>query len=414
MAKQTFSDFSGGITDFRFNTASNYSEIMDNFSVLRDKSMEVRYGNRFLDIAASRLPTNERASAIREIDETEIYFSNGGVYYIDSGFQSLLGPTGNKPFHLADVDTMADAARFGDQYICVDDDYSFPQKIFKDENTDLRCINAGLPRVVSDPVLTPSALADLAYSYAFVYTYDYRVGTTLFTDKGEPLYVSLADGPDFNSGTVDITDYLELTSGVFRNYDVTNIKKEIYRTKGNGTTYYKVAEIDNNVLVYTDSTSDETLETGAVLYTQGGVQPNHQPPRCKYITSNNNIVYYANVIESAETKPFRLRFSKEGDPDSVPDTFFEDFEADITGIAAIDDRTVVFTEDKAVALGGLLDDLGRGTIARKTIADVGCISNSSIVTTQDHIYWFSEGKTAPTASPKRRKWGTGTSKHIKM
>lgn len=389
MAESTFSDFSGGITDFKFNVASNYAEIMDNFLVLRDKSMECRPGNKFYDIQATRVIGNERISKIIDLDGSDIFFTNANIQYIDGGFVELLGPTGNPIFNNGDAASMVDAARFGDQYICVDDDYSNPMKLFKDENGNIRAINAGLPIVISDPTLTESAAGDKLYNYAFVYSLEYRVGNTLFIDKGEPRYLTIEDIGTIGGGTtVNITDYIELTNGATRNYDTVNLKKEIYRTIESGTTYYKVGEIDNNVTSFVDNFDDITIQSNEVLYTQGGIKPNELPPPCKYIASNNNIVYYANIVESAEVKPYRLRFSKESDPDSVPETFFEDFEADITGIAAIEDKTVVFTEGKAVALEGILDDLGRGTIIRRTIADVGCVSNSSIVTTKDFIYWF--------------------------
>lgn len=390
MAKQRFSDFSGGITDFEFNTASNFSQIMDNWLVLRDKSMQVRPGFTFWNINSTRVPTNERISNIVDIKDTLCMFSGGRVYYEDSGFQEIVGPTGNKAFNNANSETMIDIAQYGDLFLAVDDDYSFPQKIFKDENGILRAVNAGLPKVISEPVVTPSSNDGNSYIYAFVYEYEYRIGTTLFLDLGEPVYITVPDGADSFTGSHDISAYLELTNGVNRNYDTVNLKKRIYRTIANGTTLYLVDTIDNNVTTYTDSTNDDDLTAGEVIYVQGGVKPNQLPPQAKYITANNNIVYYANIIESAETKPYRLRFSKIGDPDSVPDTFFEDFESDITGIAAIDDRTVVFTEKKAIALQGELDDIGRGLVARKSIADVGCISNGSLVTTQDFIYWFSD------------------------
>ena len=388
MAKQRFSDFSGGITDFRFNTASNFSETMDNWLVLRDKSMECRWGFAFWDINATRLPTNTRVNAIHDVRDTLCFFSNGNVYYNDAGFQLIATPTGNPAFNNADSTTMTDVVQYGDQFICVDDEYSFPQKLYKDENGNLKIVNAGVPTVISDPIITPSSSGSNSYIYAFVYEYSYRVGTTLFLDLGAPRYVSVSNSQDPGSAQNDISAYLELDNGINRNYDTVNLKKRIYRTENNGTTFYLVGTIDNNVTTFADTVSDANLIAGEVIYTQGGVKDNDMPPQCKYITSNNNVVYYANIIESAETKPFRLRFSKVGDPDSVPDTFFEDFESEITGISAIDDRVVVFTENKSIALEGYLDDLGRGTIQRRAIADVGCISNGSLVTTQDFIYFF--------------------------
>jgi hypothetical protein len=390
MAKQRFSDFSGGITDFRFNTASNYSERMANWLVERDKSMRVRPGFKLWDISANRIPTNLRVSSIKDVADTLCFFSNGRIYYNNAGlFTEITGPTGNKAFNEADALSMVDAAQFGESFILVDDSYSFPMKLFKDENGILNAVNAGLPPILGEPILTPSSDQDNSYIYGFCYEYEYRIGTTLFLDLGEIKYVQVTDAHDSFTGSLDITSFLELTNGATRNYDTVNIRKRIYRTPANGTTLYLVDTIDNNVTSYTDTKNDDDLIAGEVIYTQGGVKDNNLPPQCKYIAVNNNVAYYANVVESAETKPYRLRFSKIADPDSVPNTFFEDFESAITGISAIDDRVVVFTENKAIALEGQLDDLGRGTILRRSIADIGCISNGSIVTTQDYIYWGS-------------------------
>ena len=390
MAKQRFSDFSGGITDFRFNTASNYAETMKNWTVLRDKSMQVRFGFEFWDLVAPRIPTNTRVSNVADINDTLVFYSNGKAYYNNTGFQEILGPTGNQALHNSTSDAMVDIAQFGDQFICVDDDHSFPVKMFKDENGILKVVNAGLPQIVSEPVITPSSDSGGSFLYAFVYEYSYKVGTTSFLDLGEPLLAAVTNAQDSFSGTASISAYLELINGVNRNYDTAAIRKRIYRTQNNGTTFYLVDTIDNDVLIYTDSTNDDDLTNGEVLYTQGGVKANAQPPQAKYVAVNDNVVYYANIIEGAENKPFRLRFSKVGDPDSVPESFFEDFDSQITGIAAIDGRTLVFTDKKTIALEGELDTVGRGTIARKSISDINCIAASSIVTTKDYVYWFSD------------------------
>jgi hypothetical protein len=143
------------------------------------------------------------------------------------------------------------------------------------------------------------------------------------------------------------------------------------------------------VTSYVDTKTDEDLVAGEVLYTQGGIKDNNLPPQSKFITISSNVAWYGNIIESAESKPYRLKFSKTADPDSVPESFFEDFESDITGLSSIEDKVVVFTENRCLRLQGTLDDLGRGLISRDTIVDIGAIGNANIITTQDYIYWFS-------------------------
>lgn len=403
MPKATFNDFSGGLSDFRFNTASNFSENMINWIVNRDKSMEVRYGFGFLDLAAPRVLTNKRVNAIRDLDDTLVYFSDANIYHMDSGMQEVTGPTLNPIFHQADQNTITDIAQWGKHYICVDDSHSFPIKLYKDENGNIKAVNAGLPKVISEPIIAPSSPAANKVSYAFVYEYEYLIGTTKFIDQGEPLYLSIDNGSDLYTGTNEISAYLELTNGVNRNYDVVNIRKKVYRTPTNGTTFYHVDDIDNSVEIFSDDVADDVLVHNAVLYTQGGIKPNELPPQSKYITISNNVAFYGNIVESAEVKPYRLKFSKIADPDSVPASFFEDFESEITGLSSIDDRVIVFTENKAIALEGQVDDLGRGSYSRRSIADVGCLSNGSIITTQDYVYWFSDSGIMRTNGIQKEK-----------
>lgn len=389
--KDRFNDFSGGISDFRFNTASNYSERMDNWTLLRDKSMEVRWGFDFYNISAPRIPTNRRVSEIKDIAGDLVFFSQGKAFYIDGGFQEIQGPSGNTLLDSSDPSNMVSSFKYGDIHICTDDsNSSFPVKVFRDELGNYKGVNAGLPKPISEPTITVSNPDNRSYSYAFCYKYSYRVGTTLYIDRGTPLYVQVEDGADIEVNPHTISSYLELTNGPLRNYDTVNIEKEIYRTVQNGTEYFLLDSIPNSQTVYTDNTTDTDLVKRERIYTTGGIRPNDLPPQAKYITVTNGVGVYANIVESGESKPYRLKMSKEGDPDSVPEDFIEDFESDIMGVASINDRTIVLTQRKVVALEGIIDDLGRGIIRRRTVIDTGCVGNGSIVTTQEYVYWFSE------------------------
>lgn len=388
MSKQVFNDFSGGITDLSFGVASNFSEIQENFLPERDKSLICRNGFELKSTTYPRIPSNKRGSRIVDINGTKLYFSNGSVYH-ENG--ELLGPTGIKGFVFGNQNTIVDVARWGDHYICVDDSFSYPVKIFKDENGNLKLVQAGLPKISGAPVITPSTPGSSNYIYAFAYKYTYKIGTTTFLDIGEPILVAQENGPDLSVDTNSITGINELTNGVDRNYDVTNVKVQIYRTENNGTTLYLVDEVDNGTTdPYIDNTTDEDLIAGAQIYTLGGVEANQLPPRAKYVTVSANVAWYGNIIESEESKPYRLKFSKVADPDSVPGTFFEDFESDITGLASLNDNVIVFTTNKAIRVSGVLDDTGRGNISRFPIVDAGAVSNGSVVTTSDYVYWFSD------------------------
>lgn len=388
--KHDFSDFSGGLSDFKFNTASNFAERIDNWLVLRDKSIEVRYGFDFWNLNAPRIPVNQRISEIANVGGEFVFFSNGSIYYNNNGMVSLLGPTGNKALSSAGPDTMVTVDRWGDHYIVVDDSYSFPIKLFKDENGLLKFVNAGLPKLFQEFTVSPSSNDEARYIYAIVNEYEYRIGTTVYLDLSEPVYVTVEEAADPSTSSNVLNDISDTDNGTLRNYDIQRIRKRIYRTQNAGSTLYFVASIPQGQTMYVDTTSDDDLTAGDVLYTQGGVKGNEQPPQSKYLTISSNVGWYGNVIESAEVKPFRLRFSKVGDIDSCPSTFYEDFESSITGLASIEDKVIVFTEKNTIRVEGVLDDLGRGSISRGTIIDAPCISNGSIVQTQDYVYFFSD------------------------
>ncbi|MCT4641601.1 MAG: hypothetical protein N4A33_04835, partial [Bacteriovoracaceae bacterium] len=175
MAKHKFNDFSGGLTDLPFNTASNYATNCDNFLIGRDKSIEVRQGFNFLDSNNPQLST-ERINNIIEIDDDLVYISNGSGYFINGTVQQVSTPTSNPIFHQATPDTMSSIAQIGEQFIAVDDSYSFPMKLFRDETNTLKAITAGLPPILTDPVFSTTA-SNKNYVYAICYAYEYQVGT---------------------------------------------------------------------------------------------------------------------------------------------------------------------------------------------------------------------------------------------
>ena len=390
MAKQSFNDFSGGLTDLPFNTASNYAVKIDNFLVNRDKSIEVRNGFDFYSSTNKRSPEgNKRSSNIIDIDNELVVFTNGNAYNLSNG-NSLVATPGNKAFHQANNDTMIDVTQYGEQYICTDDSYSFPVKLYKDSTNKMFIVNAGLPKLLSEPNIQDPTSGESNYIYAFCYEHKYNIGSTQFLDVGEPTYLEVTDIEGVDNSDIVIENIAPLTNGSSRNYNLPSIRIQIYRTQSNGTTFYKLGDIINGVFEYTDNTPDEDLESRAILYTQGDILPNELPPQAKYVATSSNVVWYGNITEGAETKPYRLKFSKVGDPDSVPESFFEDFESEIMGLTSVNDRLIVMTKSKLIRLEGVLDDTGRGSIIRNTIADIGCLSNASIVTTQDFAYWFSE------------------------
>lgn len=393
--QSVFNDFSGGITDFPFNAASNFASICDNLLVNRDKSLEGRWGFEFLNSDAPRIPQgNKRINKCIEVNDTLVFSAQGNLSFINGNtFETILGPTNNKAFDNGDANSLIDVVKWGDHYFMTDTSQSTPIKVFKNQYGELKCLTSGLPKPSDSMTIIPSVNDGASYIYAFVFEYEYYVGTTKHLDLSEPQYVQLnTTCCDFNIAgrSIDFNSLPQVSNGAIYNWDETNIKLRIYRTIKNGTVPYLVASLVSGITSYQDTVSDAYAATQIPLYSISGIRPNTLPPRAKYITLANNVMWYGNVLDSAENKPYRLRFSLIGDPDSCPSDFYEDFEAEITGLESINDKVIVFTEDKVIRVEGTLDSNGRGVIIRNVIANLGCIQNNSIVKTSQGIYFWSD------------------------
>lgn len=234
------------------------------------------------------------------------------------------------------------------------------------------------------------------YIYTFCYTYTYTVGTVTFKDYGTTKIV-VASAIDMPSDTnVAITAIPVIANGATENYDTTVITVEIYRTIDAGQTSYYVGAVTNGTAVYTDSSSDTTIQSNAVVYTDGGVLDNDTPPKAKFVTVANDICWYAHVKEGTQVRTNRIRQSIKFDIDSCPATFYTDVEDEITGIANISIYPIVFCKQRIYRLENFFDLTGRGTIDKFEISRVvGCTSHLGIVVTlqglffpgNDGFYW---------------------------
>ncbi len=240
-----------------------------------------------------------------------------------------------------------------------------------------------------DFTVTPQGDDGKSYIYAIVYKYEYKIGTVKYIDRSTPNEISVTNAGDFvtnNNDLADIPELLNTSFGTQESWDTDNIVVEIYRSVDAGTILKKVAEISNGTTTYEDDTVDADL--GIDIYTNGGVLGSDEPPLCKYLVQTNDVVWYANVKEDTEEKPFRLRHSVQLDPDSSPASFVVDFDDEITGISARGINPIVFTKEKTYRLEGIVDSLGRGFIKKRIIDEtVGCISQNSIVPVNDGIYF---------------------------
>jgi hypothetical protein len=406
MPRILLEDFSGGITDSIYTSPINCAEVADNILIRKDKTAETAPGVEIFSPDASRVPSNKRIALLMKLSNgSYVAFSNARAYYVTtSSITELTGPTGNKAFNLGDENSIVSADYFNNQIHAVNDAHAYEIKIYIDDNGDPQLRTAGLPVPASDPTIT-SAAGSNAWLYAFVYKYEYRVGTTLFIDRSTPRYVQKTS----MALNVSISGIPVVSNGADFNWDTSNIKVEIYRSVNNGTALYYVGEVTNGTTIYTDSTSDATLITNEPLYTNGGIQPNDMPDPSKYLFEANDTYYKLNILQDTEEKPFRLKQSITGDPDSNPDDFIVDFKAPLVGGSAVGRNPIILTENQTIRLEGVINEAGQGSVVREVISNtVGGVSHNGIIKNSRGIYfagtdgfYFTDGFSTPTKLAKK-------------
>lgn len=384
-------DFSGGITDYRFNAAPNQSYILDNYLINPNRKPFQRPGSEIFDDAMYQLPDGEIrvTSVFNSRVLSEIFFgSSRKLWYPDGTLTEIQGPSTNPAFSSGASTNFNSFAEYGETLFAVNDALSYPVKIYKDGSNVLQLRTAGMPELASTPSLASAGGAAHNFLYAFLYFYEYTVGTVVFQDFGPTVLAELNNVGEPNSHTVSITSIPVLANGSTLNYDTTTVKVHIYRTENNGVTFYKVGEVTNGTTTFNDTVDDTTLVNNLLLYTNGGVLDNDPPPRAKYIHIVNSIGYFGHVQEGAEVFKNRVRQSIQDDIDSCPVDCYVDVPDEVVGISSYNDNPVVFTKTRVVRLNGYINELGQGQITYEDITkNIGCLSNRSIVQTRYGIFW---------------------------
>ena len=233
-----------------------------------------------------------------------------------------------------------------------------------------------------------SGTDDNSYVYAIFYKYDYNVFDQLFIDLG-PTTLAQRQGvakPDYFPINVNLPT---LTNGVGDHYDTANIKVEIYRTISGGQELYKVGEVTNGTAVFTDSTSDDDLQLNEAIYTSGGAPDNDPPPAAKYCHTVNNVTYYANLKIDGEIFPSTIKQSQYLDPDSVPASYEDQLEDEITGISSVQDIPIVGCRKHIYRVDGTFDIVGRGGMTHRRLSDhAGLLSHESFVQAEGSLFWL--------------------------
>lgn len=426
-------NFTGGKTDYIYNTDPSKYAVANNFILNRNGQIELRPGFEIYNSTAYQIPSgNARVQAlIPTYNEDFLYIqSSRKIWYIASGaFTELTGPTSNPAIGSGTTSNYIDHTEWNKHVYVVSDSFSKPIKIFPNASNVPVIRNAGLPDLASSPTVTSSGGTGNSYIYTFLYYYTYQIGTVTFEDFGPTTQVTLSNAGAPNANTVNITAIPVLANGATENWDTTTITVKIYRTTNGGTTGFYLGQVTNGTTIYNDSASDTTIQSAVGLYTNGGVVDNDPPPAAKFVHVVNGKAYYGYILDGSQQIPNRVVQSITDDPDSVPATFFVTLEDEVTGLSSYSGRPIVFGKTKTYRLDGEFDETGQGSIVYEAIStNIGCISHQSIVRTREGVFfagndgfYFTDGYTVKkisdslnetyktitdTATKKKRIYGT--------
>lgn len=389
-------DFSGGITDYYINGPTNRAEFYDNLDIVRygpKGKAYTRWGSVLYNSTYPNIPSgNARVGRLKYFGGFLLPFSANVVYSLTGGGWTLLtGPTGNSlfPSSSTSVSNYLTFAQDDSHLLVTADSYAQPQKIYADGSGNLQIRQAGLPRLASNPTITPGANTGKSFLYRFIYSYTYVAnGVTIQTLSGViQIAVSNADAPETNANAISAIPVLANSGG--SNYDTANLKVQIFRTINNGTNFYFVGQVTNGTTTFSDNVSDVNLQLNQQLYTNGGnIEYDPTPPATCVHTIPNGITYYGNVKVAGSTLKNRVMQTVPGTVDGTPQSFFVDLPDNVVGISSVRGLPLAFCEAGIYRLDGTFTNLGTGGILATRIGDTGgCVSSQSIVQTIEGCFW---------------------------
>ena len=264
-------DFSGGMTDDFISAAQNKFQKADNSYKNFDKRLVTRPGLTPSSTVNPRIPTELKIQTIFDAENQLFQLSDGKIYYDNSGFTHVQGPTANKALILGDTSTFTSWTPWNKHVILSDSKYSPVMRLFKDGAT-WKAHQLGLPALASTPTITGSGVG-FSYLYAFHYKVTYTSSGNTFEELGPVRYSgAISNSAAPNTAPINLTAIPVLSNGIVKNFDTVNIKVVIYRTTNAGNVFYKVGEVTNTNTIFFDNFSDASIALIAnEIYTTGDV-----------------------------------------------------------------------------------------------------------------------------------------------
>lgn len=380
-------DFSGGITDFIFTSDPTCSAELENLTITKDRGVETRWGSKLMDPTDTKpVVSITTPNHITEFRGEKLEFYGGQILAWDGAtWTEIIGKGAPNKCLTEAINTSKISFFEWNKHLFISDDSgSKSVKLFKDGSGNYQLVQCGLPAVASLPTVTPSANNGKTYIYYYVYYYEYFVGDIKFIDYGPTIQHLIGNAANMSGTHNSISAIPVLVNTTKTHYDVSNIKVKIFRTIDTGTEGYYVGQVTNGTTTFNDTVTDANLVLGELIYTASGASDNYQPPVSKYLDMSNNCGWYGNT----EDYPYRLYQSQIGDPDSVPDDYFTEFEEELVGNSSFQSNPIVFTENQLWRIEGVIQLDGSGNQEKRMIADgVSTINHNSIVKTDKGVYF---------------------------
>jgi hypothetical protein len=239
---------------------------------------------------------------------------------------------------------------------------------------------------------TGGSMSDGTYSYKIVYEYIDAAGRLYRSAPSAALSVTVNGGGSSQSVVLNVPFPTFYEYPAIANYDNIAPVVVVYRTTNGGTVYYRTGATATAAGNVTDTESDANLTDNQILYTEGGYLDNVWPGATVCIAARRDRLFV--VPADDRTAVLYSKPLGEGVGIEFSDGYYVRSETggDVTGLACLDDKVVIFKENQIryfTGDGPNAFGIGEWSADFLVTEDVGCIDSRSIVSTSKGIYFLS-------------------------
>lgn len=231
------------------------------------------------------------------------------------------------------------------------------------------------------------SMSDGTYSYKAVYEFTDATGRVYRSTPSAASSVTLSAGGTTQKVTVALLYPVFFSYSTGAPYASLTVTIALYRTTNGGSVYYRTP-LTSGV----DTTSDANLTDNQILYTEGGYIDNAWPGACAFQAARRDRLFY--VPADDRTAVWYSKPLGEGVGIEFTDGYYVRTETggDVTGLAVLDDKVLVFKANQVRYFGGDGPNafgIGEWTPDYLVTDDVGCTDARSIVETQVGVFFLS-------------------------